>query len=57
MATPYLKGFAIIAGAAFLSKATENDVLKDNAAIFISNHLPYANAHFEVAMKGSADLI
>jgi alkylation response protein AidB-like acyl-CoA dehydrogenase len=62
MATPYLKGFAIIAGAALLSKSSllarqENlDFAKakiKTSQFFIGNHLTLAKGHLIAAMHGA----
>lgn len=66
MATPYLKGFAIIAGAALLSKAhgaaIKNSTLKSHerskrAQFFIHNHLPLAKGHLMAAIHGARFVI
>ena len=64
MATPYLKGFGIIAGAAMLEKAAQipsgnaefDDDKNKTAAFFKSNILPLAKAHLSVATDGSKDI-
>jgi hypothetical protein len=62
MAAPYLKGFAIIAGAALLSKSaqvcgerSEDFYLqkKRMAAFFLGNHLTLAKGHLMAAMIGA----
>lgn len=61
MATPYLKGFGIIAAAAMLEKSaaissgnTEFDAQKQkHAAFFMGNILPLAAGHLSAAVNGS----
>jgi len=61
MATPYLKGFGIIAGAAMLEKSasisSSNDVFDNDkqktAQFFKTNILPLAQGHLKVAIEGS----
>lgn len=58
MAAPYLKGFAIIAGAALLSKASgAGDTLKTEAAFFIGNHLTMAKGNLMAALHGSRAIL
>ncbi len=64
MATPYLKGFGIIAGAAMLAKsaaiASGNDAFdqqkQHTAAFYQSNILPLAKAHLTIAITGAKDI-
>ncbi|MGB0718867.1 MAG: acyl-CoA dehydrogenase [Bdellovibrionales bacterium] len=63
MATPYLKGFGLIAGAAMLIKSADAAKGKDNEieaeklkAFFLSNLLPHAAAHLHAAMYGAKDV-
>ncbi|MGQ0527001.1 MAG: acyl-CoA dehydrogenase [Alphaproteobacteria bacterium] len=54
-ATPYLKGFALIAGAASLSRcASLSPDKRRTADFFIGNLLPAAAGHLQAAVKGSA---
>jgi 3-(methylthio)propanoyl-CoA dehydrogenase len=54
MAGPYLKGFALIAGAALLSGASAaGDTLNKEAEFFIGNHLPLAKGNLVAAMHGA----
>lgn len=62
MATPYLKGFAILAAGILLNKAAEavkdrgDDYAKSkqkHAAFFTANMVPMAGAHLEAALNGS----
>lgn len=62
MATPYLKAFGIIAGAAMLERSTQaladrdDDFAKDkrkSAAFFIANILPLASGYLSAAIHGS----
>lgn len=62
MAAPYLKGFAIVAGAANFSKAwgisaqASSDVARqkmNTAQFFITNHLPLAQAYLRSATEGA----
>ncbi len=64
MATPYLRGFGIIAGAAMLEKSagisSGNDAFdkhkQKSAAFFRTNILPFAAGHLSAAIKGAAEL-
>ena len=64
MATPYLKGFGIIAGAAMLEKSagisSGNDTFdtqkQKHAAFFKSNILPLAIGHLQAAINGAHDI-
>ena len=61
MATPYLKGFGIIAGAAMLEKSAGtssgdedfDEQKKKTAAFFKTNILPLAQGHLKAAIEGS----
>jgi len=61
MATPYLKGFGIIAGAAMLEKSANissgnaefDDHKKKHAAFFKANILPLASGHLSAAIHGA----
>jgi len=64
MATPYLKGFAIIASGCLLSKAAEAtqdahvaETKKKHAAFFEANILPMAIAHLTAAKNGSSLIV
>ena len=64
MATPYLKGFAIIASGCLLSKAAEAtqdahvaETKKKHAAFFEANILPMALAHLTAAKNGSSLIV
>ena len=61
MATPYLKGFGIIAGAAMLEKSSKiasgNEAFdtekSKTAAFFTANILPLAHGHLQAAINGA----
>ena len=64
MATPYLKGFGIIAGAAMLEKSAnttsgddqfDKEKRKTNG-FYKSNILPLAAAHLDIAIRGSKEI-